>query len=89
MSKYQFSAPGYYRIIVQGSLCTDWSDRFSSMRVVSSPSWMNTEVTVLQGRVVDQTELSSILNTIYELHFSLMSVEYLGDKDSSLDTTNH
>lgn len=50
---------------------------------------MNTDVTVLQGRVIDQTELSSILNTIYELHFSLMSVEYVGDQDSSLDTTNH
>ncbi len=31
----------------------------------------------MQGRVHDQAELAGILNTLYELHLSLLSVQYL------------
>ena len=72
----QFSAPGNYRIEVQGQLRADWSDRFGAMRI-SSPE-ADSAVTVLQGHVCDQAELAGILNTLYELHLSLLSVQYLG-----------
>ena len=35
-------------------------------------------ITVLQGTVMDQTELAGILNTLYEFHLPLLSVKYLG-----------
>ena len=40
-------------------------------------------MTVLQGRVRDQAELSGILNALYELHLPLLKVEYLGENDSA------
>ena len=76
-----FSAPGNYRIEIQGHLRADWSDRFGAMRI-SSPE-TDSAVTVLQGNVSDQAELAGILNTLHEFHLSLLSVQYLGDEPSS------
>ena len=36
----------------------------------------------------DQTELVGILNTLYERHLPLLSVQYLGNEPSSPDVTN-
>ena len=77
----QFSAPCNYRIEVHGVLRPDWSDRFGAMRIFSQPA-ANTAtadpaVTVLQGHVSDQAELAGILNTLYELHLPLLSVQNL------------
>ena len=33
----------------------------------------------LVGRLQDQAELAGVLNTLYELHLPLLSVEYLDD----------
>jgi len=44
---------------------------------------VDSEGTILQGPVSDQSELSGILNTLYELHLPLISVQYLGDAGSS------
>ena len=84
-----FSAPGNYRIEVQGVLCPDWSDRFGSMRILSqSPAQLSDQapiqtqqvhpsISVLQGQVSDQAELAGILNTLYELHLPLRLVQHL------------
>ena len=73
-----FSASGNYRIEIQGHLRPDWSDRFGAMQLVSPPPEADSTVTVLQGNVSDQAELAGILNTLYELHLPLLSVQYLG-----------
>ncbi len=82
MHRYEFSAPGYYRILLQGQLNPNWSGRLGGMQVVAPALEADTEVTVLQGRVKDQAELSGILNALYELHLPLLKVEYLGKNDS-------
>jgi len=82
MHRYEFSAPGYYRILLQGQLNPDWSGRLGGMQVVAPALEVDTGVTVLQGRVRDQAELSGILNALYELHLPLLKVEYLGKNDS-------
>ena len=79
----RFSAPGSYRIEVQGHLRPDWSDRFGAMRIFSPPSEADSAVTVLQGHVNDQAELAGILNTLYELHLPLLAVQELGDEPSA------
>ncbi|MBW1790166.1 MAG: hypothetical protein JRK53_26735 [Deltaproteobacteria bacterium] len=83
-----FSATGNYRVEVQGHLRPDWSDRFGAMRIVLPPSEADCTVTVLQGHVCDQAELAGILNTLYELHLPLLSVQYLGNEPSSPEVTN-
>ena len=85
MSATYFSAPGFYRIEVQGDVPSNKSDLFGGMGIFASSLNEKTErVTFLQGKVKDQSELSGILNSLYELHLSLLSVKYLG-KDLSSD----
>ena len=81
-----FSAPGNYRVEVQGHLRPDWSDRVGAMRIVSPEA--DSAVTVLQGHVCDQAELAGILNTLYELHLPLLSVQHLGNEPSLPNVAN-
>ena len=78
----RFSTPSTYRIEVQGALRPDWSDRFGAMRIFSQAQAplpdADSMVTVLQGDVSDQAELAGILNTLYELHLPLLSVQHVG-----------
>ena len=78
MNKTYFSASGYYRIEVQGHLSQNWSDRFGAMQLFLPAPQLENPVAVLQGRVSDQAELAGILNSLYELHLTLLSVQYLG-----------
>ena len=86
MSATYFSAPGFYRIEVQGDVPSNKFDLFGGMRIfTSSLNEKPDRVTFLEGKVKDQSELSGILNSLYELHLSLLSVQYLGKDLSSED----
>ena len=76
--KYPFDKSGNYRIRVQGVLDETWSDRMGGLRITAG-SFKDQEkpVTELVGQVRDQAELSGVLNTLYEMHLTLLSVEYL------------
>jgi hypothetical protein len=76
-----FDRPGKYRIRVQGSLDESWSERLAGMTIISSSQESQAPVTTLVGRLRDQAELSGVLNSLYELHLPLLSVELLaGEK---------
>jgi len=78
-----FSAPGFYRIEVQGRLHEDWWSRLGTMQVSSYVPDNGIEVTILQGVIRDQPELAGIMKTLYELHLTLRSVNYLGKLPST------
>lgn len=73
-----FSAPGFYRIRVEGRLQKNWSTRFGAMQISVYELKDNVQVTELQGAIRDQSELAGIIKTLYELHLTLRSVRYLG-----------
>ena len=75
--KYFFDSPGKYRIRVQGLLDESWSERLGGLRITTSSSKDKGPIAVLVGKVCDQAELAGVLNTLYELHLTLLSVEYL------------
>ena len=76
---YTFDRPGNYRIRVQGYLDESWSDRLGGLRITTSRTGDHKPVSELVGRVRDQAELAGVLNTLYELHLTLLSVEYLDE----------
>jgi hypothetical protein len=45
---------------------------------VLKPKDQKEPVTELVGKVRDQAELAGLLNSLYELHLTLLSVKYLG-----------
>ena len=67
--------PVSYQIQVQGRLSQTWADYLGSMAVsVSGES--EGVVTTLSGQVMDQAALMGLLNSLYDLGFSLLSVEH-------------
>ena len=73
----KLSTPAAYRIEVEGEVPESWSDRLGGMRITTRQRKDQTTVTTLIGRVRDQAELSGALNTLYELHLPILSVENL------------
>jgi hypothetical protein len=75
---YSFDKPRDYRIRVRGIINETWSEKLGGLRITAG-RFRNQEkpVTELVGQVRDQAELSGVLNALYELHMTLLSVEYL------------
>ena len=72
-----FNRPGKYCIHVHGFLDNSWSERLGGLRISTSSLKDQGQVTMLAGQVRDQTELAGVLDTLYELHLTLLSVEHL------------
>ncbi len=77
VKKLTLGAPATYRIEVQGSLDESWSGRLGGMRIETSSRGDQKSITTLRGRVRDQAELIGVLNSLYELHMPLLSVEIM------------
>jgi hypothetical protein len=76
--RFVFDRPGNYRIRVLGFLNESWSERLGGLRISAcSPKDQEGPVTELVGQVRDQAKLAGVLNSLYELHLTLLSVEYL------------
>ena len=75
---YPFDRPGKYRIRILGFLDESFSERLGGLRI-SHCGLKDHEgaVTELVGQVRDQAELAGLLNSLYELHLTLRSVEYI------------
>jgi hypothetical protein len=74
---FTFDRPGNYRIRVQGFLDKSWSARLGGLHITTSRPKDQVPITVLVGQVRDQAELAGVLNTLYELHLTLLSVEHI------------
>jgi len=72
--------PATYRIEVEGLLAESWSDRLAGMRITARNRSDQTTVTTLVGRLRDQAELSGVLNSLYDLHLSILKVEVVNEE---------
>jgi hypothetical protein len=70
----RFDNPGIYQILVQGRVSASWADRFDGMRVTINEEGNAPPTTTLYGRLPDQAALAGVLNTLYELHLSVLAV---------------
>jgi hypothetical protein len=70
----RFDRPATYQIMVQGRVDPNWSDLMAGMAICLTMSESNPLVTTLQGELSDQTALLGVLNSLYELHLSVLSV---------------
>jgi len=75
--RFPFDRPGKYRVCVEGFLDESWSERLGGMKINSRTHWDDRQVTTLVGEMIDQSQLSGVLNTLYGMHLTLLSVEYL------------
>jgi hypothetical protein len=73
--------PATYRIRAQGELEDSRSNILAGMSITTSFQEDEGVVATLVGRLKDQAELSGVLNTLYEMHLPLLSVEILSDEE--------
>jgi hypothetical protein len=69
--------PAIYRIRVEGSINPKWFSRLEGMNVTAGNSEADITESILVGRLSDQAALSGLLNTLYELHRPVLSVDCL------------
>ena len=84
-NSFQFSKPAIYKIMVKGELNEDFSMRLGGMQISSEQRHGRYPVSVLIGKLSDQAELSGILNTLYEMHYIVLSVQVLGALEKQAD----
>ena len=75
----KLETPATYRIRVQGRLDKSWADRMGGMAITADRTAKKAPVTILVGHVADQAALYGVLNTLYELHMPLLTVENLDE----------
>jgi hypothetical protein len=69
--------PAVYRIRVQGILDKNLSDYYRGMTIEHVGDPKQDETTILMGRVVDQSALIGVLNSLYNTGYPILLVEYL------------
>ena len=72
-----FDCPGTYQIVVQGRIDPNWSDRLEDMTICQPMVEEVPPVTTLEGALSDQAALAGVLNTLYELHLTVILVKRL------------
>lgn len=76
----EFGEPAVYRIVVQGTLRPDWSDRLAGLAITTISQGERTPRTALVGKIRDQAELSGVLDTLYGLHLPILKVEQVEEE---------
>ena len=74
MNAIPFDRPAIYQISVQGRIDPDWSDRLAGMALRVTTEDGCPPATTLDGELSDQAALLGILNSLYELHLTVLSV---------------
>ena len=70
-----FDSPARYRIIVQGKIDPTWSDCLEGMTICQATLETGHTSTTLEGELSDQAALAGVLNSLYGLHLTVLSVE--------------
>lgn len=72
-----FDLPAAYQIVVQGRVAPDMSDLLGGMTLHVISGEAGSPATILSGELSDQAALSGVLNLLYELQLTVISVKRL------------
>lgn len=72
-----FDSAARYRILVRGQIAPRWADRLEGMSIHFSAQQDEPAITILEGELFDQAALAGVLNTLYDMHLPVLSLECL------------
>ena len=72
-----FDQPATYQISVQGLIDPSMSSLLGGMTIYPDTGEADPTVTTLCGELSDQASLAGVLNTLYELHLTVLLVKRL------------
>ena len=81
-----FGGSGTYRIVVQGALGEEWSDRLAGLSITVVTRDGSSPRSHLTGRIRDQAELRGVLEGLYELHLPILEVERVRGESQAVET---
>ncbi len=61
---FGFGRPATYRIVIQGVLSAEWSDRLAGLSIATTDPEIGPPQTALKGWIHDQAELNGVLTKI-------------------------
>ena len=73
--------PAIYRIRIKGYLDSSLSERLGGFQVTNSRMDDGTEISMLVGRIVDQANLTGIMNALAEMQMPVLEVKCLDTQD--------
>jgi hypothetical protein len=73
--------PSIYEIRVAGHLEEKWSDQLGGLQITATHGSDGQQETIIVGRLVDQSALTGVLHTLYELHLPIVSVQCVDSDD--------
>lgn len=74
---FSFQKPAVYKIKVAGEIDINWMGNLGGMQLKVQREGENKVTSVLIGEIADQSALNGILNGLYDLHLSVLSVKIL------------
>jgi hypothetical protein len=77
-----FKNAAIYKIVVQGIIQESLSDRYRGMQISVERKKGKAIISTLIGEIRDQAALSGVLNTIYDSHLTVISVNMLSEIES-------
>ena len=78
-NRIPFDQPATYQISVLGRIDPTISDLLGGMTISPDTVEADHKVTSLCGELSDQAALAGVLNTLYELHLTVLMVKRLSD----------
>ena len=81
----RFDWPASYRICIEGPLDQRWAEYLGGLAISSARQTGEPSVTTLTGELTDVAALMGVLNTVYDLGFTLLEVERLADAKTGSD----
>ena len=69
--------PAVYRIRIQGILDKNWSDYYGGMAIEHEGDPKRSAWTILSGKLPDQSALIGVINSLHDIGYPILSVEYL------------
>jgi len=69
--------PAVYRIRIQGILNKNWSDYYGGMTIEQEGESTPYAITILMGKLLDQSALIGVLNSLHDIGYPILAVEYL------------
>ena len=76
-SEFTFQKPATYEIKVEGVLQENWIEKFQGLKINIERSLSGKSISVLTGKINDQSALSGLLTMLYDYNMTILSVNML------------
>ena len=77
--EFSFQKPAVYKIKVQGEVKKSRTEKLHGLQINIERSPSRSPVSVLVGQINDQSALSGVMHTLYEMHMTVISVHMLSE----------